>query len=98
MSSGLICSGQLTISHTYFLELMKEFIIKFAQVHSEFRLAELDSLAILNDIPIEYDKSEYSEKVSFQLITSSHQNFLIETNYLLYLFFKVAFLQSTVTV
>ncbi|KAJ2907786.1 hypothetical protein GGI21_003538, partial [Coemansia aciculifera] len=48
---------------------MPLFIVCFAHYHQEFRLPELDSLSILEDVPIQYDVSSYSHDSPFLLIT-----------------------------
>ncbi|KAJ2485459.1 hypothetical protein IWW37_005939 [Coemansia sp. RSA 2050] len=47
---------------------MPLFLVNFAHFHEEFRLPELDSLSILENVPITYDASSYSPESPFFLI------------------------------
>ncbi|KAJ2840435.1 hypothetical protein FBU31_000414 [Coemansia sp. 'formosensis'] len=47
---------------------MPLFLVYFAQFHEEFRLPELDSLSILENVPIAYDVATYSPESPFLLI------------------------------
>ncbi|KAJ2579653.1 hypothetical protein GGH95_002991 [Coemansia sp. RSA 1836] len=48
---------------------MPLFIVYFAHFHQEFRLPELDSLSVLENVPIHYDVTSYSHESPFLLIT-----------------------------
>lgn len=39
------------------------FLIHFAQTHGKFRLPELESLSIIENVPFTYEPGTYSEEV-----------------------------------
>ncbi|KAJ1922920.1 hypothetical protein LPJ71_001034 [Coemansia sp. S17] len=47
---------------------MPLFLVYFAHFHEEFRLPELDSLSVLENVPIAYDPASYSPESPFLLI------------------------------
>ncbi|KAJ2486366.1 hypothetical protein EV174_001164 [Coemansia sp. RSA 2320] len=47
---------------------MPPFLVYFAQQHEDFRLAELDSLSVLEGVEIEYDPASYSFESPFLVV------------------------------
>ncbi|KAJ1914201.1 hypothetical protein IWQ60_008901 [Tieghemiomyces parasiticus] len=47
---------------------MRPYLIHFAQMHADFRLAELEALSQLEKIPIEYDRGTYRADNPFLLV------------------------------
>ncbi|KAI8825690.1 S-adenosyl-L-methionine-dependent methyltransferase [Fimicolochytrium jonesii] len=47
---------------------MPKYLVHFAQLHADFRLPELDSLAVLENVKLTYEKSAYSDEHPFLVV------------------------------
>lgn len=52
----------------FFFQDMPRYIVHFAQFHNEFRLPELESLAVLENVDLKYDPKNYIEECPFLII------------------------------
>lgn len=50
---------------------MKDFVCRFAQHWEDFRLAELDAVANIQNVSISYNREEYSDEVSINVNNES---------------------------